>query len=532
MSTGEGTRTGSGTLLAFALRRDRVRLPVWVAGGAVLMAVQSTGNQAVFGTPAELAAFRATIGSNAAAIALGGPPVGLDTIGGVVAFRSSFVFTLVAALMAMTTVVRHTRADEEAGRTELVRATRVGRHAPLLAAVALSALGCVALALGLGVAAAVTGLPAGGAFLFGASIGALGLVFTGVAAVAAQVTGSARAALGLTGTVFGIAAVLRAVGDIEGNGWSWASPIGWSQAAHPWSDDRWTPLLLSLAAAVVLPVVARALLDHRDLGAGLLQPRPGRPTATRALGSPLGLAWRLQRGALAGWAVGLVVLGLVYGWFAGSVEDLLAGNAAIRQFLPSSADLVDSYLATTLSITALLAGAYAVAAALRARGEEASGRAEPVLATATGRVRWLASHLAVALAGSAALLVVGGAAMGLAAAAAVGDGALAGRLVGGALAYVPAVWVLAGAAAALFGLLPRAAAALAWAAVAYVVVVTLFAESFDWPRWVSDASPLAWTPSVPAEAATAGSALGLLAVAAVLLAAGSAGFRRRDLLTE
>ena len=78
---------------------------------------------------------------------------------------------------------------------------------------------------------------------------------------------------------------------------------------------------------------------------------------------------------------------------------------------------------------------------------------------------------------------------------------------------------------------PRAATAASWAAVAVVVVVTLFGPSLDWPAWVQDLSPFSWVPAVPVEAWTPGSAAGLLAVAAVLLAAGFAAFRRRDLVT-
>ena len=47
-------------------------------------------------------------------------------------------------------------------------------------------------------------------------------------------------------------------------------------------------------------------------------------------------------------------------------------------------------------ICALLAAAFGVASAMRARAEETSGRAQPVLATATSRSAWLASHLSVA----------------------------------------------------------------------------------------------------------------------------------------
>ena len=147
MSAVRPEAAGTGQLLRFAVRRDRLRLPIWIAAGAALIVQQSLASQTFYDTPEALAAYRASVGSNPATIALSGPPVGLDTVAGAIAFEISFSVILVAALMAMFTVVRHTRADEEVGRTELVRATQVGRHAPLLAAIALAAGACVLLAL-------------------------------------------------------------------------------------------------------------------------------------------------------------------------------------------------------------------------------------------------------------------------------------------------------------------------------------------------------------------------------------------------
>jgi ABC-2 type transport system permease protein len=399
--------------------------------------------------------------------------------------------------------------------------------------VLVSALACAAMALAIGGMGTLTGLPAPGSFLFGAAVGACGLVFTGVTAVTAQLSGSTRAAYGLTGAVLGVAFLLRALGDINGNGLVWASPIGWAQAVHPFSDDRWWPLLLCAAAAVALLAIALRLLDHRDLGAGLLSGRPGAPAAGRLLASPLGLAVRLQRAALLGWAVSLVVLGAVYGSMGDAVESLFKDNPAAQAFLPgtSAAGLIEAYLATIFSIDALLAAAFAVSSVLRARGEESAGRTEPVLATATSRSAWLGSHVAVALLGSGLLVVASGAATALVRASASGNPGSFGRLFAASLAYVPAVWAVAGVAVAAVGLLPRAAAGVAWTMLGYVVVVSVFGPGLNWPGWVGDLSPFVWTPRVPVEAWTAAAAAGLCAAVVALLAVGFVAFRRRDLST-
>ena len=180
MSPARPALAGTGTLVRFALRRDRIRLPIWVAVLAGLLGSQSASSQTLYDAPGALANYRASIGSSAAAIAFSGPPVGLDSVAGTVAFEISGSVMMAVALLAMFTTGRHSRADEEAGRTELVRSAEVGRHAPLIAAVLVSALTCVATALAIGIVATSTGLPVPGSFLLGAAVGACGLLFTGV----------------------------------------------------------------------------------------------------------------------------------------------------------------------------------------------------------------------------------------------------------------------------------------------------------------------------------------------------------------
>ncbi|WP_324275003.1 hypothetical protein [Blastococcus brunescens] len=69
---------------------------------------------------------------------------------------------------------------------------------------------------------------------------------------------------------------------------------------------------------------------------------------------------------------------------------------------------------------------------------------------------------------------------------------------------------------------------MAWTAVGLFLLITMFAESFEWPGWVSDLSPISWIPTVPLEEWTLAPLIGLAAVAAVLHGVGFTGFRRRD----
>ncbi|WP_127550516.1 ABC transporter permease [Actinoplanes sp. OR16] len=520
---------GTRALLQFSLRLERIRLPVWILGAGLLFGIQSVQSQNLYGTPEELAQLRVTLGGNTAVIAMSGPAELLNSIGNEIVFEMFAFVAIIVALMNMFLVGRHTRGDEESGRAELIRSARVGRRAPLMAALLLALIADLVTGLVISGVLAATGLGLAGSALTGAAIAGAGLVFAALTAVAAQIFENTRGVYGITGLVLGASYALRAAGDAGDSALSWASPIGWGQRTMPFGPGRWWPLLLLLGTTGALVWIALAALDRRDFGAGLVRPRLGRPQASWALRGPSGLAWRLQRGTVIGWVLGVGLLGMAYGSLGDSIEAYIEDNPEVAAFLPGgAADIVDAYLALTLALCALLAAAFGVASALRIRAEETAGRAEPVLATATGRGRWLAGHLGVALAGSALVLVVSGFGEGLSYGLTVGDPGQALRMAGSALVYLPAVWVIVAVPALGVGWLARAAAILGWTALGYCAVVQLFADSFRLPDWARQASPFTHLPAAPLEAVTAGPIIALSVIGIVLIAAGFAGFQRRD----
>jgi ABC-2 type transport system permease protein len=378
-------------------------------------------------------------------------------------------------------------------------------------------------------AAAGTGLPVGGSVLLAAAAAGVGVSFACLTAVAVQVFENPRSVYGAVGVALGTAFILRAAGDVGNPVWSWLSPIGWGQRTFPYAGDRWWPLLLPLVAGPVLVAAAVTLQDRRDFGDGLLPYRQGRATASWALGSPLGLAWRLQRGTIIGWTAGLLVLGVAYGSFTDSIGDYIADNPQIADYLPGgAADVVNSYLSLVVLISALLAAASAVAGAMRARHEETSGRAEPVLATKVSRSSWLAGHVIVTLAGGAVALAAAGLGHGLAYGVTISDPGQIPRLIGVALVQLPAVWLVTAVAVLAIGWVPRAAAVLAWSVIGYCAVIAMFADSFDLPRWSWQASPFVHLPQAPLESVTVWPLLATAVLAAVVLAAGFVGLSRRD----
>jgi ABC-2 type transport system permease protein len=306
--------------------------------------------------------------------------------------------------------------------------------------------------------------------------------------------------------------------------------MGWAQAMRPYAGERWWPLLLLLAASAVLIWATCALLAHRDVGSGLLPPRPGPAAAGAELSSPLGLAVRLQRWTVVAWVAGLALTGVSYGTVVTDVGDLVGDNSALEDLIAQgTGDLTETFLSTALLTIALIGGGFAVSSTLRLRGEETAGHAEVVLATATARARWGASHLLVALAGSSLLLAAAGFGLGTTYGIVIGDAGEIPRLTGAALAYAPAQWVLVAITFALFGWRSGAALA-AWAAFTAFVVLGFLGQLLGLPEWVLDLSPFHHVPALPAESFGALPLMLLTAAAVVLVVAGLAGLRRRDVV--
>jgi ABC-2 type transport system permease protein len=278
---------------------------------------------------------------------------------------------------------------------------------------------------------------------------------------------------------------------------------------------------------------AFAISGRRDLGTGLLPVRPGPPSAPPSLRGPLTLAWRLQRSALAGWSAGLACIFAASGAAGHGIGSLLGSSGALRtEFtrLGGQAGIVNAYLAALMLLAGLAGAAYGVSAVLELRAEETTGRADTILSGTSGRVRWAVSQLVVAAAGTAWLLAVAGLATGLGYGLRAGSaGPESARLLGAALAQLPAALVIAGAAAAAFGLAPRVCAAAGWTVLGLVAAVSLFGQALQLSPWVLDLSPFTHAPRLPGGTVTATSLAWLSAAAVALAATGLAALRRRDI---
>jgi ABC-2 type transport system permease protein len=523
--------SGTSGMLRLYLRRDRVILPLWVLLLSVPPAtVYVTSIEKVYPGQTARAALAASIMASPAQRAMYGQ-VYNDSLGATGIWKAGLLHLFIAVALTLT-VIRHTRADEETGRADLIESTPVGRYASLTAALLMS--WGASIATGLIGAAGLFATPVapGGSVAFGAALTCSGLFFTAAAAVAAQLSPSARVARSLAFSGLAAAFTVRAVGDAGSGRLSWLSPLGWSLQVRPYAGDRWWVLLLPLAAAVTLTALAYRLLARRDVGAGLIAERRGRGTASPLLRNAFGLAWRLDRGSLLVWTAGLAAYGVLIGSVVHGIGEEVGHSTAVREIVArmgGTGALEQAFLGASFCLLAMVAAAFTVSLFLRIRQEESSQRTETLLAGAVGRSRWLASHLGIAMGGSAAALLLAGLTGGVTYGVAAGD--VGGKLpivLATAAVQLPGVWLSAAVGVAVFGWAPRFTPVV-WGVLIGFVALYLLGSLSDLPHWLLDIEPFAHVPRVNGGDFSAVPLLWLSIIDATLIALGLAAFRRRDI---
>lgn len=538
--------TGTGRLIRLALRRDRTKLPLWILGISGLFAASVASTLDLYANDAaSRLTYAMTTAPSIVSRVFGGPINGPD-IGSII-LNETFLFTALAvAFMSTLTVIRHTRQNEETGRAELVGSAVVGRYASLTAALGVAVGANIMVGTFTALILLGNDLPSGGSVATGLAIAGIGSVFAAFAALTAQISESARGANSLAALTIGAAFILRAIGDSLGtltqhgmgisSAWpTWLSPIGWVQQLHPFTEQHWSIFGLLGVAIVIVIGLAFVLTNHRDIGLGMLPVRQGPTAAPKNLLSAFGLAWRLQKGVLRGWAITIVILGATYGLVVKEFEKLFTENEAVADLLRQLGggdSITDVLLGALMAYMALTIGAYAVQALQRMRSEEAGGQLEPILATATSRPRWMLSHISCGVIGIATLTFLSGISMGLTYVLAANQPIKeVATLTAASFAYMPAILVLAGFAILSFGLLPRVAIALAWTGFGFCMLIAQFGSILKLPQWILNVSPFTHSPSLPAESLSVIPVIALLSAALLFGLAGIVSFRQRDVTT-
>ncbi len=518
--------TGTGALVGFALRRDRIRLTAWISALTLMMVYAPNAIKLAYPDVAQRQA-RVDLLKTPAGIMLGGPMFGVNEtdLGVMMANELTLTLMVAASILSITTVIRHTRAEEESGAAELVLSSIVGRHARTAAALILIVLVNAALSVTMTIAMAVSGFAVVDTAAMCLGITAVATVFGAVAALSAQLWRQARTASGAALAALAVAVLVRGAGDVidnSGSALSWFSPIAWAQQMRPFVALRWWPLGLLAALAVALVAATVALESRRQYDDGVLA-SSGEHSRARPVGGVFGLQLAIHRGLTVGWAIGLLIAGAAFGSMTKSLLDAARGNELLARVL--SAQGTDGVYTTMTQFLAAATTAYVVTVVVRLRRDEESGIGEAVLAGSVSRWVWLLSAVGAALTGAAVLLACAGLGNGIGAGLTLGEPATILRLTLAALAFLPAMAVVAGIAA--LGVAVRHPG-IGWLAVTLVVVALYLGALLRLPRWLIEASPVGRTTAPSSVSVVALGVMVAVAVAVTLIA--GAIYRRRDVV--
>jgi ABC-2 type transport system permease protein len=518
--------TGVPSLLRLALRRDRVRLCVWIAVLTLMMAYAPNAVKLAYPEEAQRLA-RVNLLKTPAGMILGGPMFGGNEtdLGAMMANELMLTVIIATSILSILTVIRHTRAEEESGAAELVLSSVVGRYARTYAALILVGGVNAVLAVTMTLAMSATGFAIVDSAAMCLGITGVAMVFGAVAAVTAQLWRQARTATGAAMATLALAALVRGIGDVinnSGSALSWFSPIAWAQQMRAFVDLRWWPFALLVALAIALMVLAAWLESRRQYDDGNIPSSGERPNA-RPITDVFGLHLTLQRGQTIGWTVGLFLGGLAFGSMTKSLLDAAKDNPMLARVLTAQGN--DGVYTTMTQFLAAAATAYVVSAVLRVYSDEESGLGEAVLAGAVSRWRWLLTAVASALVGSTVLMFFAGLGNGLGAGITLGESQTIARLTLAGLAYVPAMAVVAGVAALAVAL---RRSWIGWLAVTFVVVSLYLGALLRLPRWLIDLSPVGRTTAPMNYPVIALTVMAVIAAALTLVAGWI--YRSRDAL--
>jgi ABC-2 type transport system permease protein len=495
---------------------------------------QATAYREGYPTLADRLNFARSVGSNDAARVLYGRPHDLLSTGGYVSWRIGGGLGVFAAVWGLLGAVRATRAEEDAGRAELVLTGVVSRRKAFLAQLAAIGAGAGVLWLALFVAFLAGELPAAGSAYLALAIVSVVPVFAGVGAVAGQLAPTKRMATGLASGVLAIAFALRTVAAVSSAGldWlRWATPLGWVEELRPFADPQPLVLLLPAATSALLLVTAATLAVRRDIGRGMLPSRETAPPSLRLLGSPAAQALRSERSALVAWVVGVGAFALLMGVISSAVTPDVVSEEVQDQLEKLGTDSVitpSGWLGFSFIFFVLAVSLFCCMQIASLRDEEAEQRLEALLALPLGRRRWLAGRLLLGAAGAAVVALVAGV-LAWAGAAMQGGGVSLSSMLAAGANCLPAALLFLALGALAFALAPRTSAGFAYGLVGATFALEIFGALLEAPEWLLALSPFHDLGLIPGESFEASWAAVMLGCATLAAFGALRIFERRDL---
>lgn len=528
---------GTGTLLRFLFRRDRLRLPIWILGlsGFTVVLVPVFTNLLTSGSENML---MAEMLQNPAMVAIVGPVYGADNYHTGAAFANMMLLfcAMLAGVMSIFLITRHTRHDEELGRLEVIRSLPVGRLAnlgsALLAALISNALLAALTCAGLFILRE-EGMDFGGCLLFGLALGATGMFFALATALFCQATANNRTASGMAYMLLMLLYIMRAMGDIGPEALSLASPLGLVLRTQCFVNNYWWPLGWMAAICALLFIIVMRLAMVRDLGRGFVAERQGRSHAGALLSSPFGLALRLARTSLIVWLATIFVFAAAYGSVFGELDSFISGNELLSAIFAADSDfsLAEQFIVMLMSIMSMIATIPVISFIGRIASEEKRGHTEHLFGRAVSRGQQMAAYASIAFASSIAFQFLTALGFWSSGSMVLDTTPSLGTFSQAAFAYLPAIWFMMGVAMLLVALLPgKTAIAYGW--LGYSFFSVYLGVVMNLPDWLAKLTPFGYIPRYPVEELELTAPLVLAAMAFAFAGISFAMYRKRDLQTQ
>jgi ABC-2 type transport system permease protein len=513
---------------------------VWgvVFGG--YFALQSTGYATSYKTLADRVALAKEFGTNAGISALVGPARHIDTVAGFTAWKCLMVLAVAGSVWGMLTSTRLLRAEEDAGRWEVLLAGRTTRARAtaqavvgLFAGVATLFVVSAVLTVAVGRTSKI-GFATSNSLYFCVATVAAPIMFLAVGALSSQLAATRRQASSYAAAFLGLCFAVRMVAD-SGTGLTWMrwlSPLGWIEELRPLTGSQPLALIPIIVFTAALGVAAVTLAAKRDLGSSWLPDHSSATARTALLNGPGGLTVRLLRPTLVAWTIAIVGYGLLLGSIAKSGGKAIVSSPSLRRaFARLGVSGPEAYVGIALLIMAVTLAFVAVGQISAARGEESSGRSEFLLVRPVARSRWLLVRTGVAVMALTVLGLLAGLATWVGAASEhAGIGLVA--LVEAGINIVPANLVLLGVGVALFGLWPRAAVRVTYAVLVWSLLVELVGGVVPVNHWILDSSTYHQMTAAPSASVNWTVNAVMASLGAAMMALGIVAFNRRDLKNE
>ena len=527
-----GTRTTT-VLARRAFADARIRTISFVYLFAIASYLNPVAYRHTYSTLAERLQFAHSFATNKAVVLFYGKAYDLLTVGGYAAWRTGGILTILAGAFGLLAAVRALRAEEDAGRVELVLSATVSRGSAYAGAMTAIALQVALLWAGVWLGCVLASLPVGGSAYLALAIISVGAVFVGVGALVSQLAPTRRLALELGGAVVAMSFLLRVIADTSsGLAWlRWATPLGWAEELRPFTGAQPLVLLLPLVVTALLLVLATKLAATRDIGAGLIASRDTASPRLGLLSSATAQALREERTSLLAWLIGIGAFALIIGILSASINSLGISPQLQREFAKLGTGSITTpkgYLGFAFIFFVLVLSLFACSQMAAARHEESQQRLETLLALPVRRTGWLGGRVALAAGTALVLAVICGLFAWIGAVSQSVHVSFAQMLEAG-VNCLPVTFLFLGIAGLAYAVVPRASAGIGYGLVTVGFLWQLLGSLLGAPNWVVKLTPFANVAAVPAQSFRAGAAVIMLAIGAAAAALGLVAFARRDL---